>query len=365
MMKFLSTIFLLFAFGNLLAQENSFPKYKLEAKIGYGFIITHSPSMEYITNQHLENIEFIFEKSLNGYKEWHQWYSFPSFGFGFNYFNLNNPKHLGHGFSLAPHYNFFIVKGSKTNVKLKTALGLGYITKPFDSQENYKNVAIGSGMNLFFSLKLQANIRLSKYLDIIIGPGFSHFSNTSFSKPNLGINIANIEGGLAYHFGEKVSYLKKRDEEIKEFKAGELSFLLRGGFGINEIYPAEGDKYFASVLTGMGEKRLNRKSSLGSSFDVYHNPANRAELANDSIFINKGWETVQMGIGIYHVLHLGDFGVGFKWGFYLKNENEDLGFMYHEFFGRFGLNERLNGVISLKTHFAAAEYLMLGLSYKL
>ncbi len=363
-MKFLSSVLLIFALGSLLAQENSFPKYKLEAKIGYGFIITHSPSMEYITKQHVENFEIVLEKSLNGYKEWHHWYGFPSFGFSLNYFNLNNPKHLGQGFAIAPHYNFFIIKGTRANVKLKTALGLGYISEPFDSKENYKNVAIGSGMNLFFSLKLQTNIKITESLDLLIGPGFSHFSNTSFSKPNLGINIANIEGGLAYYFGEKVSYLN-RQEKSKDYKSEPISYLIRGGFGINEIYPAEGDKYFASVLTGMGEKRLGRKSSLGSSFDIYHNPANRAELANDSIFINKGWETVQMGIGIYHVLHLGKFGAGFKWGFYLKNENKDLGFIYHEFFGRFGLSEKLNGVIALKTHFAAAEYLMLGFSYKL
>ncbi len=348
---------------NLLqAQENKLPAYQVGIKGGYGFIIPHSTAMEFITQQHISKLTFFAEKNTFGSRSWQQRYQFPRLGLSFNYFNLNNRKHLGNAYSLAPYMSFKILGKSPFQLRLKTTLGVGYLEKPFDPESNFKNGAIGSHINLFFSILLETEIHLSEHYGLTVGTNFSHFSNTSFKKPNKGINIPTIEGGLIYRFGEA----KERDvKPISEFEKQKGFFRASLSFGLNEIYPYGGETYLASYFSMGYEKKLSFKSSIGGNLDVFYNPAQKAELEKDSIYIDAGWENTQLGISVNYTLHFGKFETYFLAGYYLKKEDEELPNIYTIFGGRVHLNDRLNLNIGLKTHIASAEYLMLGIGYKI
>lgn len=363
-MKLQKTIFILlfqlYLFASLGAQEKH--NYQLGVNSGYGFIITHSPGMRYITAQHLEKFDAYFEKNTFGSAAWHQRYGFPQMGVSLTYFKLNNPSHLGNGFSLAPYLKFQLNKSQLFQLKLRTALGLGYLSQKFHPQENFKNNAIGSHLNLFFSVCLGLDIPINERLFFNISTNFSHFSNTSFSKPNLGINIASIEGGVAYNLGQKKD--KKLIEE-KAFIRKKGYWQITSSIGINEVDQTNRKKYIATALSFGREKRLNYKSTLGGAFDLFYNEAQRVALQRKEIEVKPGWENLQSGFSIYHVLHFGNFGVLTQAGYYFKTKDKELGNFYHIVGGRVKINRQLHGFFALKTHFARAEYLSIGINYHL
>lgn len=348
---------------SLIGQEESKHNFQVAFKGGYGFIIAHNPTMQYFADQHIQKYELNVEKHTFGTKLWQQRFGFPKIGFSISYFDLNNEQHLGNAFAFAPHYNFRFLGRKAFQLRLKTAIGLGYVAKPFNAENNFKNAAIGSHFNLFFSLLLESEWKISARTSLLLGANFSHFSNASFKTPNLGINIPTAELGIAYHLGAK----RANQEETKEsFKAPERgSWSLNTGIGFNEIYPPNGNKYLAKNVSIMNERKLNHKSSFGVAMDFFYNPAQRKALANDSIFIDKGWENLQFGFSAYYMIHLGKFSAYIQNGYYFKSKDEELGNLYQIVGGRIFLTERINGLVAIKTHFAKAEYLLLGLHLKL
>lgn len=355
-------ILILLSFNHLNAQEETLPSFQAGIKGGYGFIIPHSPAMEYIASQHVSRLELFIEKNTFGTRAWQSRYQFPRLGLTVNYFNLNNPEHLGKAYSIAPYMNFNLWGQKSVQLRLRTALGAGYLEKPFDAKENFKNESIGSYINLFFSVQLESEIHLNDYLGLVFGIDYAHFSNTSFKKPNKGINIPTAQGGLIYRFGEQ----QKRSDELKnsfEIPKGFIRASL--AFGVNEIYPPEGNKYLASFISIGYEKRISPKSSLGINTDVFYNPARREELERDSIYIDNGWENTQVGVSATYTIHFGRFEPFFQTGYYLKKVDEDLSNVYTIFGARVHLTDRLTTVMSLKTHVASAEYLTLGVGYRL
>lgn len=342
------------------AQEKH--SYQVGINSGYGFIITHSPGMRYITAQHLEKFDAYFEKNTFGSAAWHHRYGFPQMGVSLTYFKLNNPNHLGNGFSLSPYLKFQLNNSQLFQLKLRTALGLGYLSEKFHPEENFKNNAIGSHFNLFFSVCLGLDIPISERLNFNISTNFSHFSNTAFTKPNLGINIASIEGGFAYSIGEKK---EKKTTEEKAFVRKKAYWQVTSSIGINEVDQTNKKKYMATALSLGREKRLNYKSTLGGALDLFYNPAQRVALKRKEVEVEPGWENLQSGISIYHVLHFGKLGVLTQAGYYLKTKDKELGNFYHIVGGRVEISPKLSGFFALKTHFARAEYLSIGINYQL
>lgn len=342
------------------AQEKEY-SYQLGAKGGYGFIIAHNPIMQYFTNQHISKYELFLEKLTFGNKPWQKRFNFPRLGMSFSYFNLNNKQYLGKGAALSPHMNFQVYKAKRARVGIKTALGLGYISKPFNVETNFKNAAIGSHFNVFFSILLETEVSLSKDLNLLLGANFSHFSNTSFKTPNLGINVPTAEFGLAYAFGEEKERVIGVDEPFERAKA---DWILAGGFGFTEIYPPNEKKYVATSLSIAREKKLNYKHSIGAGADIFYNPSIVDKLAKDSIYIDNGWENTQLGLSIYHVLHFGKLESFVQAGYYMKTNDEEIGNLYQTAGGRIKITDHTRVFVVIKTHYANAEYLLFGMNFK-
>jgi len=359
----LFSLFCLLCFSRVFTQENSVFPYEIGLNIGKGFIINHNPNMEFITAQHIEKLELYFQKSSLGKKAWESHYAYPKMGVSLSYFSLNNSQHIGDAYSIAPYLNFKLVKTRRFRLGLRTALGLGLIEEPFDVEKNPKHTAIGSRLNFYFSILLRSEFRLSDQIGLGIGVNLSHFSNTSFKKPNAGINVPSIESGLFYKFGKKRELLIA--EQTENWKPSKGHWQISGGLGLNQVSLSDERRHLAGALSLSREKRLGLKSSLGGSLDFFQNPGRRSDLAVDSIFIDKGFENTQIGLSLYHLLHIGTLGVITQAGYYIKSEDKSLGRLYHFAGGRVQLQSDFSIYFGLKTHFARAEYFLLGLSYQL
>lgn len=355
----LLSIFLLEQSG--FSQDSSKFVHSFSFRTGYGFITTHNTTMLYFTNQHMPKLELTYEKINTRNKAWENEYQHANFGMGISNFIFQN-EIIGNATALYPFLNFNLLGKNKLQWKFRTAIGMGYITKPFNEKSNYKNSAIGSPINLYFSFLTELNYQISQRLSINTAIDFSHFSNSSFRKPNLGINIPSINLGLRYHVGKKQEIPIPNKPIVEDTK---IHIELAGAYSFHEIYPIGGKTYHTKNLSLNLVKRVNFKSSFIASVDYFHNPAIHDELARDSIYVNKGWGSTQIGIGIGHYLHLGRFSMGNHIGFYLKNENVFLRPYYNGFSGNYELNKNMKFFICLKTHLAKAEYLLIGFKYQL
>ena len=340
------------------AQEEEY-RFNVGARNHFGFFLTNSQSLDYVTHQHLRMYEVFVEKKTSGSRQWHHTYDFPTIGLSFLITDYDTKKHLGSAYSLIPYMKFSLAKGSLLNLDFHAGAGLAYLTKRFDAENNRKNVAIGSKLNMSFSFLLEADWKLLKNLSLTTGIGLTHFSNTSFQKPNQGLNIPSAEIGLEYGFGENKRI--KTEEKTIENQQWQLS--AHAAVAVNEIYPANGEKYLAKALNVAVDKRTNAKSRIGASVDLFYNPANIAILKNDSTPLSRKAENLQIGLAVQHTLMFGKFGLHTAAGYYLSTAYKEGGMLYQKVGGKYWISQHLVANLLLKTHFASAEYLEMGFGY--
>jgi len=345
-----------------LAQDSSSFQGQIGIKGGRGFIIAHNPTISYLTFQHISKLEVYSEKNTLGEKLWHQRYNYPRYGISLSYFDLNN-DHFGSAVSILPYFKFSLFRNIKPfDLWFRGGIGLGYIENPFDPENNFKNIAIGSQLNVFFSFLLDAEFKVTERQSISLGANLSHFSNTAFAKPNLGINIPTVEVGLIQRLGNKTNRVIQEDSP---FERPKVNWQLYYGVGWNEVSPNDPKKYIANAFSLRAERQYNHKSIIGLGPDFFYNPAQIGALELDSIYIDKGFENLQFGLSFHHILRFGRISNIVQIGYYLKTENEDEGNYYQIVGGKYHFSKSLKGLIALKTHLSKAEYLMFGFEYNL
>ncbi len=81
--------------------------------------------------------------------------------------------------------------------------GLSAGWKPYDEQDNFYNVMIGSKVNAYLNLNVHLTWMLSRKFDLTSGIALSHFSNGNTKFPNAGLNTTGLNVGLTYNFNRE------------------------------------------------------------------------------------------------------------------------------------------------------------------
>lgn len=327
----------------------------------YGFLMPHHTYMQYLNQQHTKHLELNYYLNTNLSKSWHQYYNKPTIGIGFKQLELSSKKELGNGFGLFPFIDFPLNKGEKIKLKFKFAYGLGYIEKYFNKTDNYKNMAIGSGFNAFIYLNQHLDFKISERITSSVGLSFTHFSNGAFKTPNLGINVPAINIGMSYNFNEK----EVNQDIIFEDKEKLWSTLIIGNIGSKQIYPPQGDNYFISSFSLNQLKTITNKSKLGGGFDVFYNSSLPDQMQGDSVMLKNNLNTLQSGVSLVYCLSVGKVDYYFNFGGYFFTRYKEEGILYHRIGSRYYLNDNMFIHLGLKTHFAKADFVELGLGLKI
>lgn len=206
----------------------------------------------------------------DGSKDWHQLYNYLDYGVGFNFSTYNEPVHLGNSYSLYAFIYSPIIKWKKFTLKNDLAIGLSYVEKHW-SVHNIENNVIGSSLNCYIQEGFVLEYLASNRFLIGLGFNFSHISNGSMKKPNLGINTFSSQINLRYNFYDKeVKYNVERPDFEKSY---DLAFSLFGAvyndmveldnYAFNDSRRYEERDFYAFGLTTTAYKNLNYKNNLG------------------------------------------------------------------------------------------------------
>ena len=297
--KYCLLIFFVFLFFNGFSQETVSP-FSIKGAIHFGSIVPHRPIVNEVIEGHSYGYELSFYKSTVGEKDWQQLYNNPKMGVSALATELGNKEELGMGYGVFPFIEIPLNK-RKINWRLKMGYGLGYIEKPFDRETNYKNVVIGSHFNAIIYANMMWAIKLGNSISSSTGLSLIHFSNASFARPNLGINVFSLNTGISYHFGEKRKLVVRKMESRPHVWTKKMMVC----FGIKEIPPVDGPKYFVSSYSFNMIKTRGNKSSYGFGTDIFYNTSLPDLIIAETGKKVNSFDKLQLGlVGIYSF----DFG---------------------------------------------------------
>lgn len=332
----------------------------LSANGHFGFIIAHHDYLDYLIRSHIGGVELNLSLPAYGEKAWERVYRFPEKGITYTRMWLGNPEELGNLHGLQLFLNFPLQKREKCWLYMRASSGISYIDKHFDRLENHKNIAIGSAINPFVCFRLNSKVRLSENLRMETGFGLSHFSNGSYTIPNLGINMVTASLGLGYHFNKQDRPVIRDSVPPAERK---MQYNLVAYGGIAEIEAAGGGKFSLGGLTFNAYQTRNHKTRLGGGVDIMYNNANIEKFRRDTITLPSKFANTQAGLKLGWELTVSKVSLGFEMGAYVYSRYKDNGPVYHRLSTRYRFHEHWNAHYALKTHFAKADYFEFGLGY--
>ena len=362
---FAALFFLIGFFPALFAQEEKTPLSKdiyLDTKVHYGFIICHHKSMLNLASTHLTAFEVSINKPTYGERSWHQLYKYPQMGLCLWYTALGNSQILGSATAIFPFINFPLLQSKKTSLNFRFGLGLGYLSRRFDRFDDYKNNAIGSHFNGAVNLLYQFKYDLSNKSAISAGIGLAHFSNGAIKMPNLGINVPTIHVGFSYKLvsQDNVNYNKTDLPPISK----KNEFLIFCAIGTKEIYPICGKKYFTTTISGLYSRVLSHKRKVGIGLDFSYSASNIETLNRDSIYPKYNVLVTRPGLCLSHELIFGKLSFIMQVGTYIYAMDKSDGMFYDRFGFRYQISKHFLANLTLKTHFAKADYIESGFAYK-
>lgn len=318
--------------------------------------------MSHLIKGHVGVGEIDFVYRTEGCNPWHQLYKYPELGIGFMHFELGNPEQLGSLEALYPFADFRLNKpDSKFNLNMRVGVGLSYLTKPFDIVTNHKNNAIGSHLNGFVNLRLNAVFNVSKNFRINTGVGMSHASNGAMRTPNLGLNIPTVHLGMSYFIGNK-NWVCVKDTLPPCVKTVRISAI--ASIGVKELEPPTGQKYTAYTLQLNAYKPLNYKNRIGGGIECVYNNALKTVWEEDGVYDYTFKDIFQVGAKIGYEFRVHRLSLPIEFGYYVYKTQSYNGKMFHRIGFRYNVTKHLIANLSLRTHWAKADYFEWGLGYE-
>jgi len=352
---------------SIYAQKKQYSFMDIEAF--YGIALEHDKSLE--TAIQGNPFGFIIGYNLKNVKEtdWLAYYNYPDFGFSALYQNTNS-NILGEMYGIYTHYNFYTSNRNALNkLQMRVALGLGYITNPFDAVTNKYNYTLATKIagSAYLKLNYQREFLKGK-LGLQTGVSLIHFSNAGFKNPNLGLNTIVATLGLNYNLQKENPTFSKKRKRPKERNKVKYNFILRAG--VNESKIPNSGQFPFYVGTLALEKKLNFKSTITVGADYFKSDFLNKYL-QDEIEEQTGvpnttkFKTDRIGIFAGYELYVHNFSVVTQLGYHVYAPNKYVSNIYERLGVKHEFNKHFFTELTLKVNLFRAEGLEFGIGYRL
>lgn len=329
------------------------------SRLHYGFLLAHHARVEHLV-RHTFGFELSLSQQTLGKKAWQQHYQYPQTGFTYVFLDFNNPKIVGNAHAAMAFINIPLVRKENFQFSFRMASGLGYVTKKYERVENYKNDVIGSHLNAAIQLNFETRYTLSRQVYFNFNVGLTHFSNGSFRTPNLGINNPSVNSGFTYALHAPASFI--RTERLPYDKKIQVDVLYAAG--VKEMYPPTGKQYVAHTLSSTLMKPVGYKVRLGFGLDVFYDLGLLQDFREANKPVDTNFKIVRSGIHFDHELMIEKLSVLFQMGVYWLDQYKHDGSLYHRIGFKYLVSQHFFVNLTLKTHFAKADYTELGVGWK-
>ena len=365
--KQLFAVFFFFAISSNISygQLNSIEQNPFEVSVRshYGYLAYHHQQMRLLQERHVSAFEIAFTKQSPENRHWAKGFGYPELGVVYMWFDLGSPTYLGQAHCVMPALNFTINgRGTRSTLFFRMASGVGYVTKIFDRETNYKNTGTSNHINAAVNFLFEYRYTLSPTLNLRTGLALSHLSNGSFKKPNAGLNLPSIYIGAGYRFNGNLPLNSHFNADSLDQSHGQLSIMVYGG--AKQENPIGTDRYPIGGISFEYTWRAKPFQRFGIGFDAMYNGAS-VENLKDVDASARGIALTRLGANIRYEFQVGRFGINLGIGPYLYGIDKTGGPLYERLALRYFISENLFGHVALKTHWGNADYVEYGLGIRL
>lgn len=348
----------------ILTAQNETPSLlqslSVDLSTNHGFFMAEKSKTQYLKDGNTNFFELAFSVQTAGQKDWHVANSFPKIGVALMVGNSGSNEYLGRMAAIYPFVNFPIYRAKRFYTGFRLGLGVGWIQKIFDKNDNYKNMVIGTHLNACISTLFQAEWYPLSQVAVTGGLGFTHLSNGSIIIPNLGLNIPSASVGVKYLF-KQAPELKDHEIKSQSKKWRSSVFLFAAG---KQAYPIESAVYLVPSLIYELMKPIRGSSRIGAGLNLTFDKSLKKEIYNATEYeFDRTKSQAQISVyGSYeHVL--GRLSIPLQIGFYVYN-NYVVNSSYQNLGVRYQFSSKMTAALQLKTHLGKADYIQWGLGYK-
>lgn len=348
-------------------QSYQAPNLMIEAQANYGFLMAHHLEMQTFNN-HIPSFEVSLARSTYGKQYWEALYNYPVTGVNYWTAWLGDKETMGKAHAVMPFISFPILKNETNLLNFRLAAGVGYLTKRFDRLNNYKYIAIGSHVNAAVNLMVEYRWKPVNHLQVFAGIQLMHFSNGSVKTPNFGLNIPSIGGGMAFRINKENTYIgRSMRPALTMFEFDGKKFLeLKAGasFGIKDVSEVNHNRY--NVMSGYVSlmKSYGAKSKFGIGLDLSYDGSDAVMVGTKGIGYHHEYELIKPGVAVQYELVLSRLSFPFALGFYTGGKYKGEGMSYYKIGMQYLIYKDIFATITLKTHFARADYVAFGMGYR-
>lgn len=345
----------------LVGQSRISENLSVESNYFHGFILPEYQFINFVVEDNSQSLEINLLKETTGKNTWEQVYGYPTYGLSFLYSTLGNDSILGKEFAITPFLRIPLL--NKKNFGIFTQLGLGasYVTKKFDFEDNFLNVAVGSHFNFHFNTRVGFNYQLNEQLKINSGLSLDHFSNANTAEPNLGINYLSGFLGLSYRLQPPTSKITSEIPNNKAVTENELVLSVGG----KHARSLSSKYYFTSSVSFEKRKSFWRALHLGIGADLFYDTSIEDQLTEENEEF-KNFYNFQTGIHISQNIIYGRFSLTLQEGIYLGlTERIENYVMYNRGIFKYFVTENVSVRLTMKSHLHILDYPEIGLGIKL
>lgn len=340
----------------------------IEATFFAGKVLKHSPKFNLPIPDLSTGVDINMVWKTKGNKDWHQRRNYPTVGLAFAYTSYGIDSAYGKCFALYPNITIPIINKGKFSWVVRIGDGIAFVTRKFGRIpiQDTINGAIGSTINDYASFYTHFRYAVNKHWDVQAGLNFSHISDASFRKPNLGINMYGWNVGIRYF---PVSSTPKLIHNKLPKLSNRWLMQLRTTLSFNSMEAPNGPLYPVYNGTAFVSKRWLSKNKVFAGVDYTWYPGVYAfQRAYD---INAGRETANSYKTSYFIGNeflIGRVGVVIQVGKYVQTSYINPAGVYEKLGGNLYLIQREKGALKelcltglLKTHGSVAELTEFGL----
>ena len=347
---------LLFSVSFVDAQMKS--EYGFEFRQKLGFLAAHRGTLGHLPQESAKAMEFTYLVQTRGSKKWHTAYREPKVGATLFVGSVGNNDLLGRYIGLSGFAELPMLKFKKIEWNWKMGFGLGYTTKTFDPIYNPKNNAIASKINAMIVIGTKVNYNFGRNF-MTMGLDITHFSNAAFKVPNFGINLPYLSLG----YGRKLSKQENINSAvISLIPLKRWSFGALGIFSMKEMNPIGTQRFPVFGLNLFARKIYSHKAGSELSLDLF---SKQSILGVEPLVPKSQLSIIQAAIFAGYILPFERFSFIFGAGGYIRDVYKPDGPVYFRIGSRYQFPKGLLLNFTLKSHFAKADYMELGIGYSL
>jgi len=340
---------------------------QIEARFHYGFLLSHHLELNRF-NSHFPMYEISLQKLTYGQNRWEQKYDYPLVGFSLLYSGLGGYQELGNVYAAFPFLNFPLFRQRESTINLRLGLGLSWLENKFDNITNYKNFAIGSHLNLAANIQFEYRRRINKRLTFAFGTTLTHFSNGTTKTPNYGLNIFTANIALSYSLYQPkrsggrmlLPELYTYEFDGRQYLEMNLVFVVSN----KDMTQSVGKRFmvYASHIDIM--KRVSYKSKFGVGIDLTADLSDKYFLESNNTKANS-YSYLKTGISVGYELVISRMSILTNVGIYVGGKIRKQGDAYQRFTLKYHINENFTTNLALNTHAGTADFIGIGLGYRL